>query len=345
MRATGARTHIWNNGIKSILLLATFPVFVAAVVYGFLVLEVAVTGYPVVEGLHVALERLPATLPWVAGAVAIWFAIAFFFNVRMIALATGARPVTRAEEPLLYNLVENLCISKGMRMPKLRVIETDALNAYASGLTRRQYTVAVTRGLLDKLEPEEIEAVVAHELAHIRHGDVRLMVVAAVFVGIIGLVAEMIFRNGDVIGRMMVGGSSDRRSNKNGGGAAAMIILILIALVIIGLAYLMSIIAQMALSRTREFMADMEATLLTRNPDALASALWKISGNSEMEGVPSNVQGMFIDSSASFLGGLFATHPSIYKRIHALETYGGAKKSGRVKVKNGKMNIYLSPWG
>ena len=211
-------------------------------------------------------------------------------------------------------------------MPRLRIIETDALNAYASGLTRRQYTVAVTRGLMDRLDREELEAVVAHELAHIRHGDVRLMVVASVFVGILALVTEMVFRNGDFIARMLAG-SGSKRSGKNGNGAAGVLVFILVAIAILALARLLSAVAQMALSRSREYMADMEATLMTRNPDAMVSALLKISGKSTIEGVPSNVRGMFFDgsSAASFFGSLFATHPSIESRVGALAKHGGAR--------------------
>ena len=111
MRAAGARTHIWNNGLKSAALLATFPVFVAAVVYAGLLVQVGFSGYPVAEGLKEAAARLPATLPWVGAGVVAWFAVAFLFNVKMIGLATGAHHVTRQQEPELYNIVENLCIS------------------------------------------------------------------------------------------------------------------------------------------------------------------------------------------------------------------------------------------
>lgn len=323
MRAVGARTHIWNNGLKSAFLLAMFPIFVMLVVYAGMVLQVGFEGHAVAEGLAEAARRLPAAAPWALLGVAAWFAIAFFFNVKLIGAATGARPVTRKQEPALYNLVENLCISKGMRMPALRIIETDAINAYASGVTKDQYTVAVTRGLLETLDTEEVEAVVAHELAHIRHGDVRLMVVASVFVGIVALVAEMAFRNGDVIARMLASSSSSRRKSDSKAGGA-IIVFILIAIAILAIARLLSFLTQMALSRTREYMADMEATLLTRNPDAMVSALLKISGKSEIEGVPNEVRSMFFDNASSFLGGMFSTHPSIENRVKALRDHGGA---------------------
>lgn len=325
MLTTGARTHIWNNGLKSALLLAMFPVFVMLIVYAGFLVQVGVTGYPVRDGIVEAARRLPGAVPWALLGTAAWFTVAFFFNVRLIGAATGARTVTRAQEPQLYNIVENLCISKGMRMPRLRVMEDGALNAYASGLTRDQYTVAVTRGLLETLDRDEVEAVVAHELAHIRHGDVRLMVVASVFVGIVTLVAEMAFRNGDIIARMLAAPSSSSRRKSGKGGAGMIIVFVLIALAILALARLLSLVTQMALSRTREYMADMEATLMTRNPDAMVSALLKISGRSGVEGIPNEVRVMFFDNAASFLGGLFSTHPSIESRIRALCSHGGAR--------------------
>lgn len=338
-RATGAQTLIWNNGIKSFVLLAMFPVFVAMVVYAGLVVTMGFAGLPVVEGLKRAFYELPRMIPWVLVGVGVWFVIAFFFNVHMIGLAMGAKTVTRREEPVLYNLLENLCISQGMPMPKLRIIETDALNAYASGLTRKQYTVAVTRGLMRSLEKEEIEAVLAHELAHIKHGDVRLMVIASVFVGIIALVVEMVFRNGDIFARAAASASSSKSSNKKGGGAGAIIVMVIIAIVVLLLARLLSVATQMAISRSREFMADMEATQMTRNPDAMVSALMKISGRSEIEDVPDDVRGMFFQNGRSFLGGLMSTHPPIDKRIASLQMYAGAVSGHDDEVRGPWANV------
>lgn len=323
-RATGARTHIWNNAIKSALLMALFPVFVAMVVYAGLVFHAAFSGHSVERGLADAWARLPGTLPWVAAGVAAWFSFAFFANVWLIGRATGAKTVTRTQEPELYNLLENLCISKGMPMPRLQIMETDALNAYAAGLTRGQYTVTVTRGLLRSLDRNELEGVLAHELAHIRHGDVRLMVVAAVFVGVIALAAEMALRNGDVIMRSaLASGSRTRKGNDRGGGA--LLLLLLAGLAILLLARLLSFATQMAISRAREYMADMEAVQMTRNPDAMVSALLKISGKSDIADVPDDVRGMFFDNGRSFMGGLFSTHPPIPKRVEALRRHANAR--------------------
>lgn len=326
MKSTGSQSQIWNNGIKSMFLLAMFPVFVALIVYAGLIVQLGLSGMPVMEALVAGFYALPPTIPYVIAGVCVWFVIAFFLNVQMINMAMGAKSVTRKQEPELYNLLENLCIAKGMPMPRLSVIETDALNAFASGMTRRQYMVAVTRGLMRKLNNEELEGVLAHELAHIRHGDVRLMVIASVFVGIFTLIMEFMFRNGDIFLRAFTASSTSKKSNNDkGGGAAAVLILVLIALTILIVTRALSVMTQFALSRTREYMADLEAVRMTKNPDAMVSALLKISGRSDIQGVPSEVRGMFFDNARSFAGNLFSTHPTIDQRIKSLVSYAGAR--------------------
>ena len=120
--------------------------------------------------------------------------IAYFFHQSLIDAVTGGHEVTRKEEPRLYNLLENLCISRGIPMPKLKITEDDALNAFASGLNQKQYSITVTTGLLDRLDDAEIEAVLGHELTHIRNGDVRMLVIAVIIAGVIGFFAELVFR-------------------------------------------------------------------------------------------------------------------------------------------------------
>ena len=128
---------------------------------------------------------------------AVWFVIAYFTHQALIGMATGAKGVTRMEAPKLYNVLENLCISRGLPMPALQIIETPALNAYASGLREGQYLIAVTRGLVDTLADDELEAVLAHELTHIRNRDTQLMVIAIIFAGIFAFFGDMIIRGWD----------------------------------------------------------------------------------------------------------------------------------------------------
>ncbi|MBN9319926.1 MAG: M48 family metallopeptidase [Caulobacterales bacterium] len=318
MEAVGLQTHIWNNNLRSAFLLAGFPVLLLGMVY-FIVLGMIGAGYLPAQGDAVAASfgYMLAAAPLAIGVSLVWFAIAYFANTSIIDALTGARPVTRNEEPELYNLLENLCISRGLPMPGLHIIETDALNAFASGVTQKQYAVTVTRGLMQTLNKDELEAVLGHELTHILSRDVRTMVIASVFAGIITLLAQVIFR---AIMWGGVGRSSSREDRKGGN-----FIFVIIALAVAAVGYVLAIVIRMALSRQREFVADAGAVALTKNPDAMISALQKISGRSHLE-APDSVRGMFIenggDRSMSAMG-LFDTHPPIEKRIAALVQYAG----------------------
>ena len=319
MEAVGLQTHIWNNNLRSAFLLAGFPVLLLGMVY-FIVLGMIGAGYLPAQGDPVAASfgYMLAAAPLAIGVSLVWFAIAYFANTSIIDALTGARPVTRNEEPELYNLLENLCISRGLPMPGLHIIETDALNAFASGVTQKQYAVTVTRGLMQTLNKDELEAVLGHELTHIISRDVRTMVIASVFAGIITLLAQVIFR------AIMWGGvgRSSSRDEKRGGN----FIFVIIALAVAAVGYVLAIVIRMALSRQREFVADAGAVALTKNPDAMISALQKISGRSHLE-APDSVRGMFIENGDERGGmsamGLFDTHPPIEKRIAALVQYAG----------------------
>mgnify|MGYP003873947037 CR=1 FL=1 len=332
--ATGLRSHIWNNNLKSVLLLAGFPVLLILLGLAVTWLTVGLAdpyegGYgdkgAAPELMAAELSRLPMVAAWSLGLASIWFVIAWFFHQAMINAATGARPVTREQEKRVWNLLENLCISRGIAMPRLAVIETPALNAYASGLREGQYTVTVTRGLVERLDDAELEAVLAHELSHIRHNDVRLLVIAIIFVGIISFVAEIVFRRIFWLG-LRSGG--DRRSGGRSGG-----LVIVAALAILVIAYGLAIAIRFTLSRRREYMADAGAVELTRNPDAMISALNKISGHAEIEEAPDEVREMFIENPKQGFMGVFATHPPIPKRIEMLVKYaGGTPALGRSSV-------------
>ena len=141
-----------------------------------------------------ASRDLITAFPYATIAAALWIVIAYFFHQNMIDAVTGGEDVTRQQQPRLYNLLENLCISRGIPMPKLKIMDSPALNAFATGLNRRQYAITVTTGLLKALNDQEIEAVLGHELTHIRNGDVQLMVVAVIIAGVVGFFGELFFR-------------------------------------------------------------------------------------------------------------------------------------------------------
>lgn len=258
------------------------------------------------------------TIPWVLIGVIIWFTIAWFSHTAMINMATGSRPLERKENKRVYNLVENLCISCGMTMPKVNIIEDDSLNAFASGINQNTYTVSLSRGIINRLNDQELEGVIAHELTHIRNRDVRLLIISIIFVGIFAFISQTLLRS-------IRFGNLSRNDNNKGRGAIA----ILIAIILAFIGYLLASLFRFALSRKREYLADAGAAELTKNPLALASALRKISFDPTIEAVQrEDVAQMFIEnpqtgikkSSFSF-SSLFATHPPIRKRIEILEQF------------------------
>src|SRR5438552_10987921 len=196
MAAYGLYTHIASNKFRSMALLAGLFLLVYVIVYaGALIIEVVNNGNASVEYyLRAALGDVIRTLPYSTAAAAAWIVIAYFFHQSIIDAVTGGESVTRQEQPRLYNLLENLCISRGIPMPKLKIVESDVLNAYATGLNQRQYAVTVTSGLLNALDDQEIEAVLGHELTPVRNGDVQMMVIAVIIAGVVGFFAELFFR-------------------------------------------------------------------------------------------------------------------------------------------------------
>src|SRR4030088_2265536 len=196
MAAYGLYTHIASNKFRSMLLLAGLFVLIYVMVFaGALIAEVVVNSDgPVDYYLAAAARDLIKAFPYATGGAALWIVIAYFFHQNIIDAVTGGENVTRQQQPRLYNLLENLCISRGIPMPKLKVMESPALNAFATGLNRRQYAVTVTTGLLKALNDQEIEAVLGHELTHIKNGDVQLMVVAVIIAGVVGFFGELFSR-------------------------------------------------------------------------------------------------------------------------------------------------------
>jgi heat shock protein HtpX len=332
MGAFGLHTHIASNNTKSVLLLAGFPVLLLLLMYALFLLYAGLAGGgdpaygEVAQPFVWAGAAMTRTWPFALVGAGAWFTVAWFSHQALIDLSTGARALTRQDDPRVWNLLENLCISRGVTVPALRIMETPALNAFASGLTEKQYAITVTRGLVESLDDAELEAVLAHELTHIRNRDVRLLVIAVIFVGIFSFVGEMMFRG--LTNVRWSGGGSGRSDSRSSGGGGGALIAIVAALVIIALAYALAVVIRFALSRRREYLADAGAVELTKNPDAMISALRKISGRAATPGVPAEVREMFFENAHPMVGELFATHPPIEKRIAALVRYAGGVEGG-----------------
>src|SRR5579863_2685899 len=351
MAAYGLYTHIAANKTRSMLLLGGLFVLVYVMVYaGALIAEVLTygAGAPADYYLAAAAHDLIQAFPFATGGALLWIAIAYFFHQRIVDAVTGGEDVTRQQQPRLYNLLENLCISRGIPMPKLKIVESDALNAYATGLNQRQYAVTVTTGLLNALNDREIEAVLGHELTHIRNGDVQMMVIAVIIAGVVGFFAELFFRSFTNFG--YYGGyrggswsssssssssSSDNNRRSSGGGA---VIVIIVAVVLIALAWLLSQLVRLALSRSRELLADAGSVELTKNPDAMISALRKIENRGELPGATSAVMELCLDNPREGFADLFATHPSVESRVEALVKYAGGHDPGPLTLPSDATN-------
>lgn len=311
MEYVGLQSQIWRNNINSFILLILFPLVLFAMVWVFIYLVGRQNqGFTLDAANYTFLH----TIPWVAIAVLLWFLIAYFSHSSMIMAATGSTPLERKDNKRVYNLVENLCIAAGMKTPKINIIEDDSLNAFASGINQNTYSISLSRGIIDKLNDEELEGVIAHELTHIRNRDVRLLIVSIIFVGIFAFLSQMLFRT------IIWGGGRSRGKNNQG---VALVIGLLLAVI----GYLITILCRFALLRKREYMADAGGAELTKNPLALASALRKVSQDSRIEAVTrKDVAQMFIenpqeDGKTNSFTSLFDTHPPIEKRIRILEQF------------------------
>lgn len=323
MQYVGIQTQQSRNNLRSGILLFLFPCLVAVLTYLFCFLLVMLTTNNAYEQQYdqwaMTNEMFINLIPYIVGGVLIWFLIAYFANASIINSATGAHSLDRKENKRIYNLVENLCMSQGMKMPKVNIIEDDSLNAYASGINDKTYTVTLSRGIINKLDDEELKGVIAHELTHIRNRDVRLLIISIVFVGIFSMLAQIALRS------VYYSSFTRSRNDKNNGA----ILILVLAMIVAAIGYLFATLMRFAISRKREYMADAGAAEMTKNPMALASALRKISADPDIEAVErEDVAQLFIEhpgkqakSALSGLSGLFATHPPIKKRIDILEQF------------------------
>jgi heat shock protein HtpX len=328
MASYGLYTHIQSNKRRSVALLIGLFLLVYVLVYAGAIAGEALSYDASPEWyLRKAWQDLLEAAPYATVGTAIWIVIAYYFHQSMIDAVTGAHDVTRAEQPRLYNLLENLCISRGIPMPKLKVMQSNALNAFATGMNEKQYAVTVTTGLLAALDDAEIEAVLGHELTHIRNGDVRMLVIAVVIAGVVSFAAELIFRILFSGGFRFRSRDSDSDRGRGGFGVA-----ILIALVLVVVAWVLSLFIRLALSRSREFLADAGSVELTKNPDAMILALRKIEGRGELPSATSAVMEMCVDNPREEFADLFSTHPSVERRVEALVRYGGGHDPGPLQL-------------
>lgn len=251
----------------------------------------------------------------VAAAYSMVTALASYYTGDRVALMlSGAQEVTEEENPYVVRMVDNLCISQGMPRPRVHIIRDAAINAFATGRDPEHASIAVTTGAIEKLENEELEGVLAHELSHVKNYDIRVMTLVIVLVGTITILGDLVFRS------WFWGGS--RRRNEQGGGA-----IMLIGLILLIFAPIVAQLIKLAISRRREYLADSSAALMTRYPEGLAGALSKIALESRpMARTSAATAHLFIANplSGRTLAAMFSTHPPVEKRIDALRRMSGA---------------------
>ncbi|PCJ98998.1 MAG: peptidase M48 family protein [Zetaproteobacteria bacterium] len=348
----GLSTHIWNNNIRCIALLSFYPVLILGIFWLISYALGVALPYKTADGVNWDAVFLFANRitfefwPLVLTIVAIWFMIAWFFNTRMIRKLSRSHPVSRKEEPELYNLVENLCISQGMKMPHLEIIETHARNAFASGVTEGNFAVTLTRGLMNSLAKDELEGVIAHELTHIQNRDVRLLIVCVVFTGLFGFLSQLVWSS--IRYNLFF---SSRRRDRN---SAGVLIAIIVIAVILWLGYMATLLMRFSLSRRREYMADAGAIAMTKNPEAMMRALMRISGRDRIPEGTDDIAMMCIENHVPFMG-MFATHPPIDQRIKAIsevtntpipdaENLAPVKKEESFSSRTRDKSIRKNPW-
>jgi len=287
--------QIDSNKRMSVLLITLFIIVIIALGYFYDIL----TGDQTYSGVIIAIIiSLVMTL------------ISYYQGDKIALWSTGAQAISKEQNSYVYNLVENLCITSGLPVPKIYVINDPAINAFATGRKPELASIAVTTGAIEKLENEELEGVLAHEMAHVKNFDIRFMMLVAILVGAITILSD-IFIRGRFFGR--------KSSNNNGGG-----ILIIVGIILAILSPLIAELIKLAISRRREYLADADGSLLTRYPEGLARALEKIAlKNQPMAKASSATAHLFISNpfgSSRKFANLFSTHPPIEERIAKLRT-------------------------
>ncbi len=254
----------------------------------------------------------------IAGIIAFVLTLFSFYGGSGALLALSkAREITHNDDPKLFNVVEELTIAGGLPMPRIFVIDDTAMNAFATGRDPAHAAVAITKGLRTKLNRDELQGVMAHELSHVRHYDIRYAMLMAVMVGVLVILCDVFLRS------MWFGGGRRSSRDREKGGGGAQIILLVVALVLAIIAPILAKIIQMSLSRQREYLADAGAVELTRNPRGLASALAKLSGDTEVLEVANRATAPLyivhpIKKFEARAKSVFSTHPPTKDRIKRL---------------------------
>ncbi|PIS29035.1 zinc metalloprotease HtpX [Candidatus Saganbacteria bacterium CG08_land_8_20_14_0_20_45_16] len=256
----------------------------------------------------------------IASAIAIFSSVgSYYFSDKMVLAISGAKEIQKSDNPELYNIVDNLCIGAGLPGPKIYIIDDSAPNAFATGRDPRHAVVAVTTGLLQKMDKPELEAVIAHELSHIGNYDIRLMTIVAILAGTVVLLSDLFMR------WSFFGGRGRQREGRNSG--QAQLIIFVIAIVLAILSPIIAQLIKLAISRKREYLADAGSAMITRNPEALARALEKLTADTEpLEAANKATAHMYIinplkeyeGSSRGWFAGMFMTHPPVEERVAAL---------------------------
>lgn len=299
--------HVSSNILKTWVIMALFSFFVVGVVYIF----ARGWGYDSTGALGLVGFALIFT--------GIMNFISYYFSDSIVLSISGAKQIQKQDNPQLFRLVENLCIAAGLPMPKVYVMEDSAPNAFATGRNPSHGVICFTTGILDKLDKLELEGVAAHELSHVGNRDTLVMSVVSVLVGVVAVLADWYMHS------MLWGGG--RRDSDDSKSSAIFVIL---AIVMAILAPIIATLIQLAVSRKREFLADASGSLLTRNPDALASALLKISGDKEaLEAANRGTAHLYIINPlkgkevAGWFASMFNTHPLVQDRVKALQEMAG----------------------
>lgn len=239
-------------------------------------------------------------------------AVSYFAGDKIALAVSGAKPIAKSDNPYLYRMVENLCLTAGLPLPKIYLMEDSAINAFATGRHPQKASVAVTRGAIEKLQNEELEGVIAHELSHVKNYDIRFMMLVAVLVGAIALLSNFFLR-----GRLF----GFRHSNNDRQGGQLGAVLLIVGVILAILSPLIAELIKLAVSRRREFLADASGALLTRYPEGLARALEKIGAENQplTRASPATAHLFFANPfSANKMKSWFSTHPPIEERIKIL---------------------------